>query len=725
MNSGEWLIALGRSSGQAGLLVLLVLAVQWLFRRQLAPRWRCALWLVVMIRLVPFSYSSATSIFNLLPRGLDRPTVALAPAREPAAPLPNIVAATPTARAERVSPEAMAVNPVREPAVSETVPLRRWSWQTVAFWVWLGGAAILGGHVLISSIRFARRFAGLKPVEDPATLALLRDCCNRLRLRRAPAVVESNAVTSPALCGFFRPRLLLPDGFVAKFTGAELRFVLLHELAHLKRRDLPLNWLVTLLQIVHWFNPLVWLGLARWRTDREIACDALAIDAAGAAQNEEYGRTMLRLLESITEPAPAPGAVGILENKQQLRRRIRMIVNYVPARRWPVVAVVLLGGLAAIGLTDAQDKTTDASVPPPGKVHALKITVLDAATGQPVVGAEVTAPSLADYLHPEKTENSKRITDAAGVATVSVPVDIPHAEQMQNFSVHVKYPDYAEREVMWIADGGGVRDTLPDDYTVRVEPGLTIGGFVRDEHGTPVAGAQVALSGSTYKGFRLGTGIKTQQEYSSIRSGDAVITTDEKGYWKKDHFPADLTEVRIEVVRPGGARAEFATATVRRGPGDEVEEISLDALKARQAVLALKEGVTIRGLVADEAGHPLGGVRLRARATSYWNKFHSFDNRADGRFELTHWTATNVIFTAERAGYATKSFVVSATPDMPEVRMVLPPARPLRVRVVQENDTPVIGAELRIDDYRTPEQLLDWRGTTDAEGRVTWATAPD
>ena len=37
----------------------------------------------------------------------------------------------------------------------------------------------------------------------------------------------------------------------------------------------------------------------------------------------------------------------------------------------------------------------------------------------------------------------------------------------------------------------------------------------------------------------------------------------------------------------------------------------------------------------------------------------------------------------------------------------------------------MIGAELRIDDYRTPEQLLDWRGTTDAEGRLTWATAPD
>jgi bla regulator protein BlaR1 len=725
MNSGEWLIALGRSSGQAGLLVLLVLVVQWLFRRQLAPRWRCALWLVVIIRLVPFSYSSATSIFNLLPRGLDGPTVAVAPARDSAAPLPDIAAKTPTAHAERVTAGAMAVDPAREPVASETVPLRRWSWQTAAFWVWLGGVTILGGHVLVSSIRFARRFAGLKPVEDPATLALLRDCSDRLRLRRAPVVVESNAVTSPALCGFFRPRLLLPVGFVAQFTEAELRFVLLHELAHLKRRDLPLNWLVTLLQIVHWFNPLVWLGLLRWRTDREIACDALAIDAAGATQSREYGRTILRLLEHLAEPAPAPGAVGILENKQQLRRRIRMIVNYVPARRWPVVAVVLLGGLAAIGLTDAQDKTTDASVPPPGKVHALKVTVLAAATGRPVIGAEVIAPSLADYLHPEKTENSTRITDAAGTATFAVPVDRPGVEQMQTFSVHVKHSDYAEREVTWIAADGRVADTLPDDYTVRVESGLTIGGFVRDEHGAPVAGAQVAPSGSGYKGFRLGSGIKTQQEFPSIWSGAADLTTDEKGYWKKDHFPSDLTEVRIAIVRPGGARAQFATPTVQRMPTDPSGEISLDALKTREAVLALKGGVTIRGLVVDEASQPLGGVRLRAHAVGDRYAFHSFDNQADGRFELAHWDAEKVILTAERTGYATKSLVVSPTPDLPEVRIVLPPARPLRVRVVRENDAPVAGAEFRIRGWRTPEQLLDWKGTADAEGRVTWATAPD
>src|ERR1700690_422054 len=67
MNAVNFLLTLGRVSAQAGVLVLVVLLAQWVFRRQLTPRWRCALWLLVAVRLIlPFSLSSTTSVFNLL-----------------------------------------------------------------------------------------------------------------------------------------------------------------------------------------------------------------------------------------------------------------------------------------------------------------------------------------------------------------------------------------------------------------------------------------------------------------------------------------------------------------------------------------------------------------------------------------------------------------------------------------------------------------------------------
>jgi len=58
----------------------------------------------------------------------------------------------------------------------------------------------------------------------------------------------------------------------------------LHELAHLKRWDLPLGCLVSLLQVLHWFNPILWYGFRRMRADREQACDAMALNRSRPGQ---------------------------------------------------------------------------------------------------------------------------------------------------------------------------------------------------------------------------------------------------------------------------------------------------------------------------------------------------------------------------------------------------------------------------------------------------------
>src|SRR5437762_409184 len=105
---------------------------------------------------------------------------------------------------------------------------------------------------------------------------------------------------------------------VERCTPQELRFVFLHELAHLKRRDIAVNWLTTILQILHWFNPLVWLAFARMRVDRELACDELALSFAAAGESKSYGGAIIKLVEGFARPAALPGLVGILEDRQQM-----------------------------------------------------------------------------------------------------------------------------------------------------------------------------------------------------------------------------------------------------------------------------------------------------------------------------------------------------------------------------------------------------------------------
>jgi beta-lactamase regulating signal transducer with metallopeptidase domain len=351
----DFVIALARNSAAAGVLVLLVLAVQRAFARQLPPAWRCALWLVVVARLLPFSLSSHASVFNLLPHwdaGISAPADAQLIHRLQAVLRFNATTPTLLGDAGTSSPVSGAAS-MGAAVESASGLFANWTWPTALFAVWLAGVLCLGSYVVWVSVSLSRRLAHFNRIEAPAALDALHDCCRRMRVRRAPDVICTDAVRTPALHGLLRPRLLLPIGFTETYSVEEQRFVFLHELAHLRRRDLLVNWVMTGLQILHWFNPLVWLGFARWRADREIACDAAALDAAGPQSNQAYGRTMLRLLQNLSIQNRMPGLVGILEDKRQLHHRMKMIANFTPARR-PFTAAGLLAILALGGLTDAR-----------------------------------------------------------------------------------------------------------------------------------------------------------------------------------------------------------------------------------------------------------------------------------------------------------------------------------------------------------------------------------
>ena len=389
-NLSQYLTLLARTSVEAGILVVLVLGAQWVFRRQLSARWRCSLWLVVMGRLLlPCSFSSGISVFNLLPHW-TQPEAAIpaanAPGVQPSAgqPAPVIASAGIAEKTAAAMPERLSVSAPEIMPVPIDAPPGGWSWPVWIFAVWLAGVLVLAGQVAVSSLRLWRRCAELSPLTQPVTATVLEVCCARLQVRHKPVLLECGAVSSPALHGCFHPRLLLPKGFLTTFSPAELGFVFLHELAHLKRRDLLMNWMATGLQIIHWFNPLVWWGFARWRADRELACDAMALAAADPDQNKQYGRTILRLLESFEQPVTTPGLVGILEDKHQLRRRIAMIAGYVPNQGWPRLGLALAGVLAVVGLTDAKSGAPPAPNIPTGTPAAMAESVSAAATGAAV-----------------------------------------------------------------------------------------------------------------------------------------------------------------------------------------------------------------------------------------------------------------------------------------------------------------------------------------------------
>jgi beta-lactamase regulating signal transducer with metallopeptidase domain len=269
---------------------------------------------------------------------------------------------------------AVKISKRLEPARPVTVekpaaPARSW-WDAARRYlvgVWLAGVVLLGARVAWSSVRLGRAVRRMAVIGEGPVRELLRACCDEFRIRRAPELRELPGAGAPALVGFWRPRVLLPAQVLGRLGEDELRLILMHELAHVKRRDVLLNWAATLVAVVHWLNPAAWLVVWRMRVEREMACDEMVLRAG---RGEAYGRTIVRLAEALSASgvsavavarvAPPAGAVGILEGRAQLQRRLLMIARYdAKRRRGPVVAMglaMVIGGAALTGVTRAGDE---------------------------------------------------------------------------------------------------------------------------------------------------------------------------------------------------------------------------------------------------------------------------------------------------------------------------------------------------------------------------------
>jgi len=358
----NWLLHV---SGQAAILVILIVLVQALIREKVTPGWRHALWLLLVLRLaLPVQVPSRFSLFNLTQFRPKAPATELAnPAALQAAPSSGVRSkatlgdtasniASPSPATPFSSP---AASPSAEPADLATAT--GWRWESWLALLWLAGVAVLVLRILVLNLNFCRRLRWAPTVTDTQAWQTLEHCRELMGVRYRLVLVETAMVHSPALYGFLRLHLLLPKNTLATLTTEELRYVFLHELAHVKRGDMLVNWLVTILQVLHWFNPLVWLGFRRMAADRELAADALALSRLEPRENVAYGNAILKLLQTLVRPVPLPGLVGILEDNNQMKRRMSMIAKFKTTHGWPVTAALAFTSLALVTLTDARSES--------------------------------------------------------------------------------------------------------------------------------------------------------------------------------------------------------------------------------------------------------------------------------------------------------------------------------------------------------------------------------
>jgi beta-lactamase regulating signal transducer with metallopeptidase domain len=367
---------LWRATWQAAVLIVLVVVVRTILGRRLSPGWRAALWGLVLVRLVvPVIPAGPLSLFRLT-ASLDTPwwqPTADRSAWQPEAVDEHVAPARDRDQVQdHATPSPPGVDPgvlsVRSlvsaaqtglPTLDDTF-LARFplpvSPADIAGLAWLAGVLFLSVRMAGAAVRLGRQIRTQSFADNASQLAQFEACRRTMGVRRTVRLRATARDLGPAVTGLWRPCILIPRAVLDTASQAELEHILLHELAHVRRWDVAVNWLWTTAAVLHWFNPAVWFAAARIRADCELACDAAVLQRLGRARRAAYGNTVLTLAAGLASEQSRTGLVGAFGAGRHLQERIIMIARYTPiARGWGWLAALVLVALAVTGLTDAAD----------------------------------------------------------------------------------------------------------------------------------------------------------------------------------------------------------------------------------------------------------------------------------------------------------------------------------------------------------------------------------
>jgi GWxTD domain-containing protein len=227
--------------------------------------------------------------------------------------------------------------------------------------VWLAG--VLGFQLRgVAAWMGARRLRGTGVCAAPGVWRIRLDrLAERARIARRVMLLESCLAEVPVVIGYLRPAILLPVGLVAGLPAAQVEAILLHELAHIRRRDYLVNVLQAMVESLLFYHPAVWWVSGVVRMEREHCCDDLVLEVSGNAP--EYAAALTALEESRWAGEPAVAATG-----GNLMRRIHRILGrseppHAGLKPALSAALVLAVGVVALlvsaGAGDARPQATD------------------------------------------------------------------------------------------------------------------------------------------------------------------------------------------------------------------------------------------------------------------------------------------------------------------------------------------------------------------------------
>jgi beta-lactamase regulating signal transducer with metallopeptidase domain len=315
-----------------------------------------------------------------------------------------------------LSPTASAEPQPRGPSVTTI---------SAATSMWLAGVLLVLARLAFGTVHvwwIARR-----ATPDPIWAPLGEQLAQSLAIDRRVTFLGGDEDAMPMAWGLIRAHVLLPAE-AEDWPLERQRVVLLHELAHVKRRDSVTQMLAHLACAAYWFNPLVWLAAQRLRAERERACDDLVL--AAGTRGSDYADHLLDIARSLRSGAWPTWSAVTMAHRSQLEGRLMAILDPALPRRSPtrraVAAFAVVAMVSIVSLAGVRAVAKAAEVEEQGRPSALAApaptpTPMPAPTPAPMPAPTPRAPRVAVLPTP------------APLPPIAAPVQPPMQASLQAF----------------------------------------------------------------------------------------------------------------------------------------------------------------------------------------------------------------------------------------------------------------------------------------------------
>jgi beta-lactamase regulating signal transducer with metallopeptidase domain len=209
-------------------------------------------------------------------------------------------------------------------AVVSSLPATVW-----CFWLWLSGVTLRISVLAWGMVRLGRFRGRALPLTGDGWPELIQSLSRQLGLDSPPTVLRSRSPLPPMTWGLRNPVVLLPDD-CSQWAVEQRREVLLHELAHVRRRDCHTQLLSQIVCLLHWFNPLVWMAARRMRAERELACDDRVLMAG--TRPSSYAGHLLDIATRMRYGEHSPCVAVAMARRSGMFNRLNALLDPRPRR---------------------------------------------------------------------------------------------------------------------------------------------------------------------------------------------------------------------------------------------------------------------------------------------------------------------------------------------------------------------------------------------------------